>query len=468
MSVGSETALLDWPILSNNDGYCHVSELRSVRILRTMQVLTDRRARPSFSGVLIGLIGLAWSIGAALAVQAQEAPKAAPAEASVKRKDLPTGAVLYSKPVHRGDRVYIWHGRWRDRVKAKKEAATAAAGQGAEPKPQNVAALGRDAGGAAADKGSLTLVVGDRRIGDDLKALLNGAGITVHSADNHQPIGPKELLGGSYDMAIIPADALATEWRDAGPDVSSRLNYIARLYTTEMHVLAPAGITDLRQLAGKEIAVDGAGASTIHHIFDGLGIVAHLTESDRAAVLDKLKSGASDAAIVVGGRSIAELATLDAGGRYHLIAVPYDPSLQDLYYPSRLTDRDYPNLIAPGEVIDTVAVGNVLATFDMVPGSPHYKMLVQATETFFDHFDAMLKPPRHSKWREVNLTAELPDWTRFRPAEDWLDRTGTAALPHDTQISANGTTSDPNPTESVPTQEQLFKDFLAWKRVPVK
>jgi hypothetical protein len=431
-----------------------------------MQVLTGCRARPLSFGVLIGLIGLVGGIWAALPVQAQETPKAAPAEASAKSKDLPTGAVLYPKPVHRGDHIYLWHGRWRDRAKDKKDATAVAAGQGAEAKQQNVSALGRDAGKATADNDGLTLVVSDPGIAGDLNALLNGAGVKARTADN-QPIGTKELLSGSYDMAIIPADALATEWRDAGTEVRSRLNYIARLYTTEMHVLAPAGVTDLRQLANKEIAIDAAGASTIHRIFDRLGIVANFTESDLPSMLDRLRKGASDAAIVVGARAIAGLATLNTGGRHHLIAVRYDPSLQDLYYPSRLTNRDYPNLIAPGEVIDTVAVGNVLATFDMVPGSPHYKKVAQATETFFDHFDALLKPPRHSKWREVNLAAELPDWTRFKPAEDWLDRTG-AALPHDTQVSANGTSSPQNPAEPVPTQEQLFKEFLAWKRVPVK
>jgi uncharacterized protein len=431
-----------------------------------MQILTGCRARPFLPGVLIGLIVQALTMAAALPSRAQETPKAA-ADASVKTKDLPTGAVVYSKPVHRGDHLYIWHGGWRDRQKAKKDAA-ASATQGGEPKPQNAAAASRDAGKASPDKESLALMVGDPRIAGDINALLNGAGIPVRSAFNNQPMSPKELLSGSYDMAIIPTDALSTEWRDSGSVTGSRLNYIARLYTTEMHVLAPASITDLRQLTGKEIAVDGAGSATVHRIFDRLGIVANLTDSDLTGALDKLKSGTSDAAIVVGGRSIAGLATLDTGGRYHLIAVPYDPSLQDLYYPSRLTDRDYPNLIAPGEVIDTVAVGNVLATFDMAPNSPHYKKLVQATETFFDHFNALLKPPRHSKWQEVNLAADLPDWSRFKPAEDWLSRNRIAGLAQDTQISANGTSASTNPPEPAQDQEQLFKDFLTWKRIPIK
>ena len=27
---------------------------------------------------------------------------------------------------------------------------------------------------------------------------------------------------------------------------------------------------------------------------------------------------------------------------------------------------------------------------------------------------------RHPKWRDVSLTADIPGWTRFKPAADWL------------------------------------------------
>jgi hypothetical protein len=43
-------------------------------------------------------------------------------------------------------------------------------------------------------------------------------------------------------------------------------------------------------------------------------------------------------------------------------------------------------------------------------------------DAFFSKFDQFQQPPRHPKWREVNLTAEVPGWTRFQPAQDWLVR----------------------------------------------
>ena len=35
--------------------------------------------------------------------------------------------------------------------------------------------------------------------------------------------------------------------------------------------------------------------------------------------------------------------------------IPYDRRLQDLYLPTTLTSDEYPNLLAPGETVDTLA-----------------------------------------------------------------------------------------------------------------
>ena len=36
-------------------------------------------------------------------------------------------------------------------------------------------------------------------------------------------------------------------------------------------------------------------------------------------------------------------------GRLHLVSIPYDQRLQDLYLPSEFTSEEYPNLVAPGD-----------------------------------------------------------------------------------------------------------------------
>jgi hypothetical protein len=33
----------------------------------------------------------------------------------------------------------------------------------------------------------------------------------------------------------------------------------------------------------------------------------------------------------------------------------------------------------------------------------------------------------HPKWREINIAADAPGWTRFPPAQAWLDRNAVVA-----------------------------------------
>jgi TRAP-type uncharacterized transport system substrate-binding protein len=453
-----------------------------------MHLLASCRAKPVFPCVVIGLFLLTCMLPTWPSARAQEASKSVADDATVKPKELPAGAVVYSKPMQRGEHFYVWHGGWRDRGKGKKDVPLVPARADLKPArtapvrptaaPPITAASSVNLGKTGQENGSLSLLASDPRIATDLTTILNGSGVRVRIAANgDQSTGPKELLSAAYDLAVIPADALATEWHDAGAEATNRFQYVARLYTTEIHVVAPTAVTDLRQLSGKDVAVDVAGSATVHRVFDRLGIAASFSDTDLPGALDKLKNGASDAAIIVGGRSIAELTMLESGN-FHFVAVPYEASLQQLYYPARLTDRDYPNLIAPGEGVDTVAVGTVLAVFDAIPGSVHYQKLAQATEALFDHFEALLKSPRHPKWREVNLAARLPEWSRFQAAEDWLGRNGTASIAPAAQVISAGnppalapsgdSSSIANPTDVVPNQEQLFKDFLTWKRNPIK
>ena len=47
---------------------------------------------------------------------------------------------------------------------------------------------------------------------------------------------------------------------------------------------------------------------------------------------------------------------------------------------------------------------------------------------FAERFARFLQPPRHPKWRDVNLAAQVPGWTRFPPAQALLAGTAPAAV----------------------------------------
>ena len=53
-------------------------------------------------------------------------------------------------------------------------------------------------------------------------------------------------------------------------------------------------------------------------------------------------------------------------------------------------------------------------------GSPRYARLAKFVREFFGKIDQFRGGARHPKWSEVNLSAEMPGWTRFKPAAEWL------------------------------------------------
>jgi len=76
----------------------------------------------------------------------------------------------------------------------------------------------------------------------------------------------------------------------------------------------------------------------------------------------------------------------------------------------------------------------------------------------FSRTAQLQRPPFHPKWQELALVAPVAGWTRFKPAQDWIDRNApvaSAALP-----SALGA----HASSSMSADEQaLFREFLEWK-----
>ena len=120
-----------------------------------------------------------------------------------------------------------------------------------------------------------------------------------------------------------------------------------------------------------------------------------------------------------------------------------------------------------------LGLGAVLIAYNWPKGSDRYNRLVSFVDHFFPRIAEFQKPPRHVKWRETNLAAKLPGWTRFPYAEDWLQKNRpqvAAALDVEhkqfnefiasrgsgsASLSAGGTFDE---------REQLFQEFIRWKQ----
>ena len=180
-----------------------------------------------------------------------------------------------------------------------------------------------------------------------------------------------------------------------------------------------------------------------------------------------VKSGEIAATILIAGKPTGSFGKFKLEPGMTLLPVPYTEALEQDYFPAKLTNDDYPNLIPKGSSVDTVAVGAVLAVYNwprehgpLPPRRPvHRRLLLQVPRV--PEAGAALK------WREANLASTLRGWRRFPAAEEWL------AKNPDRQAAAGPVQIDPaivraQAAKAAPNdpaeQERLFQQFMEWAK----
>jgi hypothetical protein len=151
------------------------------------------------------------------------------------------------------------------------------------------------------------------------------------------------------------------------------------------------------------------------------------------------------------GKPVDFFAHIPANSGLHLVPIPFSKIFADQYALGEFTSEEYPTLVPQGEKIDTIAVPAVLAVFNWPKDTDRYRRVQRFTEALFTKWDKFHEPHRHPKWRDVNLAATVPGWTRWSVAEEMLRRMQQ---------------KDQSPAVSNLTQEQreaLFHQLLKWQ-----
>ncbi|UFZ04232.1 ABC transporter substrate-binding protein [Bradyrhizobium ontarionense] len=269
------------------------------------------------------------------------------------------------------------------------------------------------------------------------------------------------LLLRGVDAGIIRKDTLAfLERKDFANNVREQLVYVAKLFNEEMHVVAPKSITSLSELDGKTIAVDlpdGGTFVTSINVFERLGIRPHLLYIEPRLALDMLRRGDIDAIIAVEGKPLQWLNQVN-DPNLHLVPVEYDKALHDEYLPAQLSAEDYPNLVSASAPVNTIAAEALLASYNWQPGSDRHRRLSLLVEALFNNLQVLQRPPFHPKWQEVAPLAPIAGWTRFKVAQEWLDRNMPAA-----QVLGANAQANEQQANGVPTDARLFREFLEWR-----
>jgi TRAP-type uncharacterized transport system substrate-binding protein len=316
------------------------------------------------------------------------------------------------------------------------------------------------------------------RISEDIASIIDDGAtrrvLPVVGKGSLQDLTDLKLLRG-IDMAILQLDVLDyARQQNLFPGIGDWVTYIAKLYNEEFHLLARKEINGVSDLANQKVNVDlrGTGtAITAARLFDLLKVPVTQTNDDQEIALDELRKGEIAALCFVSGKPAPIFRDLDGSDGFHFLAIPLDPAVTATYLPTRLTAADYPALVPSDQPVDTVAVGAVLAAANLQAGSQRYSNLANFVEAFFTGFQTLLDPGHHPKWREVSITAELPGWRRFPPAEQWLQRNvpvATAPLPLDLKaIFSRFIDERQKATGGLLLTEQqkdeLFKQFQLWQ-----
>ena len=175
-----------------------------------------------------------------------------------------------------------------------------------------------------------------------------------------------------------------------------------------------------------------------------------------------------DAAIRVVGKPVPHIAQIPANSGLHLVPIPFGKIFADYYAAGEFTNEDYPNLVAPGQRVDTLAVPTVLAVYNWPKGHERYRKVERFVTKLFENWDKLLKPPYHPKWRDINLAATVPGWKRFGPAEEQLAKLVGDSAPSQRGLSQEFnsflvTRTDARPVTNQAERDALFREFLKWR-----
>ncbi len=215
-------------------------------------------------------------------------------------------------------------------------------------------------------------------------------------------------------------------------NIKSRIHYVTKLYNAEFHLLAPKDVKSIRSLNGQKVSFGKKLGSTdiiAQTLFEKLQIDVKPVHDDLALGLEKLKNGQVAAVAILGGAPIQRLNDFSLSDGFHFL--PISPKavgmktyfqLIDEFLPIKITHDDYPGLIEPGNFVPSIASGVILVVYNWKPKTARYKKLDLFVRRFFDQFDALLRPSRHPKWREVSVFAKVAGWQRFAPAEEWMKK----------------------------------------------
>ncbi len=226
------------------------------------------------------------------------------------------------------------------------------------------------------------------------------------------------------DISIVQSDVLEYFlYKNTFPEIKEKIKYISKLYIQDLYIVANKDIKSINDLSGKYINVVSQYSGefvTAQNIFGALGIPYKPVFFDQNLALEKLRKGEIAATLLVSGRPSPFISELKQDDGLKLISVPFSIKMPRIYLPTTIQNKDYPSLIPEGTSIPTIGQSAIFLVFNFKPNSFRFAKVARFTDALLSRFEEFKKPPRHPKWREVNLASAVRGWQRFGPVDRWL------------------------------------------------
>lgn len=291
---------------------------------------------------------------------------------------------------------------------------------------------------APLNKGRVTIITGGLeyvhntylRLAGDMASIVNEEGelrlLPMMGGGPVDNIRDLLFLEG-VDISVVHSDVLTfLKNHDSLPAAQMKLKYIAKLHDEYFHIVAHKDIKSVVDLRGRKVVVGstasaGSAVSAVN-LFEGIGVKPDFQLGSWESAVQKIKQGEVAAIVYSSLRGSKFVKEIESDESLKLLPLPFTEELSQTYVKAEFTEADYPNLVPPGQKISTLQFGAIMAVYDWEPNSERYESVATFTTNLFDKVASLRSPPYHERWKSFTPAAEVRGWTRFGPAQDWIDR----------------------------------------------
>ena len=227
------------------------------------------------------------------------------------------------------------------------------------------------------------------------------------------------------DVALLSSDSLTyVKENNLYKDEIGKLAYLAKLANLNVIILARKEIGVIEDLPGMRIATGPANSDEFvaaELVFGALGTNYERVPTTGKNSLAALLDGRIDAAVFTGSDSYAMLNSVKTTSGLHILSLSLPESLAEVYSPAILSHEDFPNLIAEGTAIETIASALILAVFDWPDRTERFYKLRKFNKALLSTYLAT----RNTE-QSTNFSAAVPGWKQYLTAKDLMGATKPA------------------------------------------